>query len=111
MRVLESKLIYINIYFCRHTKFFESEGFTFCGVSQKGFSENICLVYGTVRVWCLGERRVFLYTYIQHRPVKVIRVVSVNLIQFFQRATRIWILTRMGIYYKDVRPYIYITYR
>jgi hypothetical protein len=59
-------------------------------------------------VW--GERRVFLYMDIQHRSVKVVRVVSVNLIQFFQRATRIWILTRMAIYYKVVRPYIYTIY-
>jgi len=58
----------------------------------------------------LGERRVFIYTDIQHRGVKVVRVVSVNLIQFFQRDMRILILTRMGIYYKVVRPYIYMAY-
>jgi hypothetical protein len=76
-----------------------------CGFIQNGYSENVSAICG-----CLGERRVLLYTYIQHRPVKVVRVVSVNPIRFFQRATRIWILTRMAIYYKGVRPYIYTIY-
>jgi hypothetical protein len=76
-----------------------------CGFIQNGYSENVNAICG-----CLGERRVFIYMDIQHRLVKVVLVVSVNLIRFFQRATRIWILTRMAIYYKGVRPYIYTIY-
>ncbi len=78
-----------------------------CGFIQKGFSENVSAICGLCLVF---ERRVLLYTYIQHRGVKVVRVVSVNLHSLFQRAPYIWILTRMGIYYKDIRPYIYTIY-
>jgi hypothetical protein len=96
---------------CRHTKIFGSQGFRFyVGLYKMVILKIYVWFMGRCVFWCLGERRVFIYIYIQHRGVKVVRVVSVNPIQFFQRATRIWILTRMAIYYKGVRPYIYTIY-